>query len=74
MTEQDQNPYPGYYSSMGFMLFSPTCGTTNTVGGPAACPPGNPGRINPALGSFTVGENGSHFPLRFAAGDPELAD
>lgn len=56
-TEQEQNPVPARLVN-GTYVFSPTCGATNTLGGPAACG-SNSGRTNPAIGSFTVGENGS---------------
>lgn len=58
LTEQEQNPVPATIVN-GVYVFSPTCGTTNSVGGPKACPAGNSGRTNGALGSFTLGENGS---------------
>lgn len=57
-TEQEQNPVPAQIIN-GVYVFSPTCGTNNTVGGPKTCPPGVSGRTNPALGSFTIGENGA---------------
>jgi hypothetical protein len=55
-TESDQNPVPHYYNAAGQIVFQPTCGN-NT--GAAACAPGVSGRQNPALGSFTVAENGT---------------
>jgi len=57
-TEQEQNPVPVQIVN-GVYTFSPTCGTNNTVGGPKTCAPGVSGRTNGALGSFTIGENGS---------------
>ena len=56
--EAEQNPYPVTLVD-GVYHFSPTCGKNNTLGGPATCPTGNSGRTNPALGSFTLGENGA---------------
>ena len=56
--EAEQNPYPATLVN-GVYHFSPTCGKNNTLGGPATCPTGNSARTNPALGSFTLGENGA---------------
>ncbi len=58
-TEQEQNPVPYTINANGVYVFSPTCGATNTVGGPARCATGVSGRTNGALGSFPIGENGS---------------
>ena len=57
-TEQEQNPVPATIVN-GVYVFSPTCGSTNSIGGPKTCAPGVSGRNNGALGSFTLGENGS---------------
>jgi hypothetical protein len=57
-TEQDQNPVPITFQN-GVQVFSPTCGASNTIGGPKTCASGVSGRINPSLGSFTIAENGS---------------
>jgi hypothetical protein len=54
----EENPVP-YTIVGGTYVFSPTCGATNTVGGPKVCPPDNSGRRNPALGSFQLAVNGS---------------
>jgi hypothetical protein len=59
----EENPVPSTIVN-GTFVFSPTCGATNTVGGPAVCPKlpsgqTNSGRRNPALGSFSLAVNGS---------------
>ena len=56
--EAEQNPYPVTLVN-GVYYFSPTCGKNNSIGGPTTCPTGNSARTNPALGSFTLGENGA---------------
>jgi hypothetical protein len=58
-TEQEQNPVPYTINSSGVYVFSPTCGATNTIGGPAKCATGVSGRANGAIGSFALGVNGS---------------
>jgi hypothetical protein len=57
-SEQEQNPDPATIVS-GVYVFSPTCGATNSIGGPKTCATGVSGRNNGALGSFPIGENGS---------------
>jgi Carboxypeptidase regulatory-like domain len=59
----EENPVPSTIVN-GTFVFSPTCGATNTIGGPTVCPKlpsgqTNSGRRNPALGSFSLAVNGS---------------
>jgi hypothetical protein len=54
----EENPVP-YTIVNGTFVLSPTCGATNTVGGSTVCPPGNSGRRNPKLGTFSLAVNGS---------------